>query len=256
MNDSTAVGERSTPVLVGQAQGSRLTGDPMKTYRKHGDATVIPDSWTFKNKSVADNFDRHVREQLPWYDMATMMVTHFGRHYLPENGRMYDLGASTGNITKNLKTEIDQRKVKATSVDSSSEMGDIWQGVGEFLIGDVREIEFENYDFCVCFLLLMFLPPIQQKLVFNKLLAKLNPGGCLIVFDKVEAGDGYLSTVMHRLTMAGKVSTGVPAAEILKKELSLAGQQRPLPMSFMQFSGAENHNIFRFGEFAGWAIIR
>ena len=222
----------------------------------YGDTTEIPKDWTFKNRSVADNFNKHVREQLPWYDMATMMVTHFGRHYLPQGGRMYDLGASTGNITTSLKDEIESRKVSAISVDYSEEMRDVWQGVGEFHVADVREFDIQDYDFCVCFLLLMFLPPRDQKLFFAKLLSKLQPGGCLIIFDKVEAADGYLSTVLHRLTMAGKVSTGVPSEEIIKKELSLAGQQRPLPESFMGFSGAPTHNIFRFGEFAGWAVTR
>ena len=232
------------------------SAEPDRAVGKHGDTTEIPESWTFKNKSVADNFDKHVREQLPWYDMATMMVQHFGRHYLPEHGLMYDLGASTGNITLALKDEIERRKVRAISVDYSEEMRDVWRGLGEFIVSDVRDVQLEEYDFCVCFLLLMFLPPHDQKIFFGKLLDKLKPGGALIVFDKVETNSGYLGTVMHRLTMAGKVSTGVPPEEIVKKELSLMGQQRPLSEHFMKFTGCENHSIFRFGEFAGWVFIR
>jgi hypothetical protein len=65
---------------------------------KSSDNLVVPADWTFKNANVAQNFDQHVREQLPWYELATAIATHFGRHYMPENGLMYDLGASTGNI--------------------------------------------------------------------------------------------------------------------------------------------------------------
>ena len=28
----------------------------------------VPKIWTFENKEVANDFDNHVREQLPWYD--------------------------------------------------------------------------------------------------------------------------------------------------------------------------------------------
>jgi tRNA (cmo5U34)-methyltransferase len=188
--------------------------------------------------------------------MATMLVQHVGRHYLPEGGVMYDLGASTGNITLSLKNEIEKRAVRAISVDYSEEMKDVWEGVGEFVCADVRDLKMEPYDFCVAFLLLMFLPPRDQKRFFNKLLENLQPGGCLIIFDKVETNNGYLGTVLHRLTMAGKVSTGVSPEEIIKKELALAGQQRPIPESFMQFIGPESHQVFRFGEFAGWVIVR
>jgi tRNA (cmo5U34)-methyltransferase len=223
---------------------------------EHGDTTVIPKDWTFKDQSVATNFDKHVREQLPWYDMATLLVQHFGRHYLPEGGLMYDLGASTGNITLALKSEIEKRDVRAISVDYSEEMKSVWRGVGEFVCGDVREVPVEPYDFCVAFLLLMFLPPRDQKTYFQKLLSNLQPGGCLIVFDKVETSNGYLGTVLHRLTMAGKVSTGVSPEDIIKKELALAGQQRPVPEHFFQFCGAECHQVFRFGEFGGWVVVR
>ena len=89
---------------------------------------------------------------MPWYEMASNMIAHFGRHYLPDNGVMYDLGASTGNITKSLEAEIKSRNVTAISVDYSKEMAELWSGIGELIISDVRDLELMEYDFCVCFL--------------------------------------------------------------------------------------------------------
>src|SRR5882672_1662700 len=119
--------------------------------------------WTFKNSNVAANFDSHVREQLPWYDLATGVVAHVGRHYLPKNGVMYDVGASTGNITRCLETEIVTRNVKAISIDYSEEMKNQWLGVGAFEVADALQYDFKDYDFAVCFLVLMFLPPFEQR---------------------------------------------------------------------------------------------
>lgn len=71
---------------------------------------------------------------------------------------------------------------------------------------------------------------------------------------KLEGPSGYLATVLHRLTIAGKVSSGVPPADIIAKELSLSGVQRPLPPGFIEAASANAVEVFRFGEFAGWVI--
>ena len=65
----------------------------------------IPSNWTFEDSDVAKNFNKHVREQLPFYDLVTNAISHIARHYVPENGLVYDVGASTGNIGKSI-TEL------------------------------------------------------------------------------------------------------------------------------------------------------
>lgn len=116
----------------------------------------IPRDWTFKTSGVANHFDRHVREQLPWYELTTGVIAHVARHYIPEGGLVYDIGASTGNV----------------------------------------------------------------------------------------------ATVLWRLALAGKVAAGADARDVIAKELSLSGVQRPLHPD--ELTGAVE--IFRFGDFAGWII--
>ena len=50
----------------------------------------IPERWTFEDDKVAAIFDRHVREQLPWYDMATTAVAQIARHYIGAGGLVYE----------------------------------------------------------------------------------------------------------------------------------------------------------------------
>ena len=216
---------------------------------------VIPPDWTFKDRSVADNFEQHVNEQLPFYPLASGMVAHFGRAYLPEGGRMYDLGASTGNITNMLRSEIEKRNVKAVSIDSSPQMMDVWHGVGDFVTADIRTFSYLPYDFGVCFLTLMFLPVVDQRILFNDLYDKLRPGGALVIFERTAQRSGYLSTVVNRLTLAGKIANGVPAEDIVAKELSLSGAQRPIEDPEHMFN-ENTHEVFRFGDFAGWVATK
>jgi len=39
----------------------------------------LPKEWTFHSDAVADKFDRHVCERLPWFDLAAQAVAHFER---------------------------------------------------------------------------------------------------------------------------------------------------------------------------------
>lgn len=211
----------------------------------------IPTDWTFKNASVAAGFERHVREQLPFYELVSGAVAHIARHYLPEGGRLYDIGASTGNITRLLSDSLKSRNIEAVSLDNSPDMANLFDGYGRYELTDVLDYPYERFDVATLFLVLMFLPVSKRKQYLQHLYENLNEGGALIVVDKTEDANRYIGTIFRRLTLAGKVASGVDANEILKKELSLSGIQRPITTAVFPFVYYE---FFRFGEFAGWII--
>jgi tRNA (cmo5U34)-methyltransferase len=215
----------------------------------------IPADWTFQNIDVAQGFDDHVREQLPWYDLATGAAAHIARHYIPNHGLIYDIGASTGNIARALQSVIEQRNANLIGIEASREMADTYQGPGQIICADAVEFDYQPHDVAIAFLVMMFLPAGKRAALLRRLFDSLNPGGALILFDKVTISSGYLSTILHRLTLAGKLANGADAQDILAKELSLIGIQRPLPERFMDMaSPAKAVEVFRFGEFAGWVI--
>lgn len=210
-----------------------------------------PSNWSFENIEVAEHFDDHVREQLPFYDIVSGAVCHIARHYLPYNGTMYDIGASTGNITRLLAPTIAARKVSAISVESSEAMARRFQGVGELLTTDCLTVDYQKFDVAVLFLVLMFLPVDKRDDFLGNLMNKRRAGGAIIIVDKIEPPSGYLGTIMRRLTMAGKIANGATAEDVIAKELSLEGLQRPLSGYSMNQLG---ERFFQYGEFAGWVI--
>jgi len=211
----------------------------------------IPRNWTFEDQAVAAGFERHVREQLPWYETATGAVAHVARHYIPNGGLVYDLGAATGNIGHALAPTLAARGARLVAVEPSAEMAAIYSGPGQLLVERAECVPFEPFDVAIAFLTLMFVPPVERKPLLARLISAAQPGGALIVFDKCEAERGYPGTVLWRLALAGKLAAGVDASEIVAKELSLSGVQRPLPRSLLPAHAIE---FFRFGEFAGWLI--
>jgi tRNA (cmo5U34)-methyltransferase len=211
---------------------------------------TIPHDWTFKTADVAGDFDRHVREQLPWYDLTTGVVAHVARHYIPEGGRVYDIGASTGNIGSALSETIETRRAEFIPIDNSAAMAEIYRGPGELIVTDAATFDFQDFDLAILFLSLMFFPPSSRRDFLVKLKERTRCGGAILVFDKCEPTSGYVATVLWRLALAGKVAAGVDAGEILAKELSLGGVQRPIDPREL----GDCVEIFRFGDFAGWII--
>lgn len=211
---------------------------------------AIPSEWTFKSRGVARDFDRHVREQLPWYDLATSLVVHFVRHFVSEGGTVVDVGASTGNIGRQLAEMIEQRRARYIAIDASPDMAEVYSGPGSLTIARAQDFDFgrERPDVVIAFLVLMFVPIIERLGLIERMKRSLAPGGAVIIFDKIEPREGYLGTITSRLALAAKYRAGVEPSEIIEKELSLAGHQRPL--SEIELRGFVE--VFRFGDFAGY----
>jgi tRNA (cmo5U34)-methyltransferase len=213
----------------------------------------IPREWTFERTAVAEGFDVHVREQLPWYELATGAVVHIARHYIPPRGLVYDIGASTGNIGRAIENVLDERRAELVSIEASAEMAARYTGpqAGRLLRADALSVEFRPFDLAILFLTLMFVPPADRAAFMQRLRGLVNPGGAIVVVDRVQALSGYPATVLSRLSWAGKLAAGVTPADIVAKELSLGGVQRPVTCEALAGPAVE---WFRFGDFAGWLI--
>lgn len=208
----------------------------------------IPENWTFNNSNVVANFDKHVIEQLPWYPLATNMVAHLVRAYLPENGTLIDFGCSTGNITRVTSDTIIARKAKAISIDNSQEMARAFKGVGKLVIDNMETCKIPRFDVAICFLSIMFMKVDSRKKFINSLINACRTGGVIIVVDKFQLFDGYLSTTISRLTLSNKIAAGCSCDDIVQKELSISGVQRPMKTEdLIHFT-----KWLQVGEFAGY----
>jgi len=119
------------------------------------------------------------------------------------------------------------------------------------VLGDALKLELEPFDLMVCFLTAMFFPVADRRSFFERSRSLVRPGGAIVVVDKTEPAAGYAATVMWRMVLSAKVAAGVDHAEIVAKELSLGGVQRPLDPAVLGPGAVE---WFRYGDFAGWLV--
>ena len=210
----------------------------------------IPGEWTFKDEAVADRFDQHVRETLPWYDLATHGVAHLIRAYVPDGGLVYDIGASTGNIARAVADTIESRSVTFIGIEPSEQMVAIYDAPGEIVQSTATEYAFEPFDVAVLFLVMMFIPVREREQLLDRLHSLIRPGGAIIVVDKFPLADGYLGSTIHRWTMKQKQIGGITPEEIAEKELSLVGVQRPVDPT--AFAARGYTPWLQVGEFAAY----
>jgi tRNA (cmo5U34)-methyltransferase len=210
----------------------------------------VPEEWTFETPAIAAAFDSHVRRELPWYDLATGAVAHVARCYIPEEGQVLDVGCSNGNVGRALAKTLEARRASLKAIDTSQAMIDAYDGPGMAYLCDVRAYDFcfPRPDLIVCFLSLMFVAVKHREDLLLRMKRDLLPGSAIVVVDKIVPKGGYVGTVNYRLALAAKYEAGATADEIIKKELAIAGLQRPVSESeldgFVEF--------FRFGDFAGY----
>lgn len=214
---------------------------------------AIPGEWTFRDSHVAQGFDQHVREQLPWYDLVTSAVAHIARHYIPHRGQVYDIGCSTGNIGRALAPVLEAREASLVGIEAAREMIERYDAPGEVVLADAVDYDYCEFDLAICFLSIMFMPVRQRPQLIARLRQFCRPGGALIILDKCQPLTGWPATVLWRMTLEQKVRAGVSADEIIRKELSLSGVQRPIDPAVLGSNAVE---WFRFGDFAGWLIER
>lgn len=209
------------------------------------------ESWSFKSEDIAKNFDTHVREQLPWYDMATRAVAFICRNYVPKNGVIYDIGASTGNISKSITSLIAERNIRFMAIEESDEIAKKYGGFGRLIVGDAMKIEYEPFDLAIFFLSFMFLDRSIRGNLLDSLMQKCKHGGAIVMVEKIQTTGGNAGAVIRKMTMNNKLENGVTPEEIINKELSLCGVQRAVDSSELFPNAVE---FFRMGEFAGYIM--
>lgn len=215
-------------------------------------------SWTFDTPEIANTFDSHVREQLPWYDMVTDAVVYIAQNYLPEFGVVVDIGASTGNMIDKLMPLANERMADIVAIEKSVPMCAIlkkkYNKKSDCVVvenSDVTRGDLPKADVYILFLTMMFIPIQKRKALIDSMRANCKQGGVIVVVDKVCDHGGYFSTVLKRLTMHFKLQQGAKPEDVLTKEMSLAGVQIPIDPAIL---GEDAKQFFRMGEFAGWVI--
>ena len=221
------------------------------------------EKWEF-DETVTDIFDDMLRRSIPQYDVMRDSVTSIATQYLPENGSLLDLGCSRGETIASVMQY--RKECRFVGVDISEPMLDACRSrfsdaVSILNIDLRRDFPQGMFDVVTAILSLQFIPMEYRQQVIQSAYAALEPGGVMIVVEKILGKTAKINDVLVQSYYQLKESNGYTHYEIERKRLSLEGVLVPVTHEWNQemllsagFSQVEC--FWRWMNFAAWVAVK
>jgi tRNA (cmo5U34)-methyltransferase len=203
--------------------------------------TKIEKSSDFKFDSIVVNvFDDMVVRSVPFYLEFQRMITELSADYAKPGTSLYDLGCSTGTTLISLNKILDD-SINFIGIDNSQEMLDMCRGNFEkegfkrnyeLKYSDLnKHVEISNASVVVMCLTLQFIRPVYRKKLVKSIYDQLNPGGCLILIEKVIAENTEFNRQMIKFYYDFKKRNNYDELEISQKREALENVLIPYKLS-------------------------
>lgn len=183
------------------------------------------------DEQVVRVFPDMIKRSVPGYSQILGMTGVIARRYVPENGRVYDLGASLGAATLSVAQQLSElQQVELIAVDNSQAMTERCASLlaetlpsrsVTTLCADIRQLDYQPCDLILLNFTLQFLPPEDRQPLINRLFQALRPGGALILSEKIHFADPREAQLLYELHHDFKRANGYSDMEISQKRTAL-----------------------------------
>ena len=224
--------------------------------------------WTFKDKEVADKFDSHVVQSVPFYNVFHDMIVTFSRYFIMDGTNAIDLGTSTGHLLHKIQQANLCKDSKFYGIDYSEEMIDkAKQFYPElnFLNSDLtKEGSLDGYGkvtFVSSMLCLQFINPNYRDFILHNIYSNMENGGAFVIVEKIKSTNVDLHDIYNNKYWEFKRESGISDKEIVDKNFSLQGQMFPLTMEsnieHLKKAGFKTVEVFmKYNNFVGIIAIK
>ncbi|MGJ8525026.1 Carboxy-S-adenosyl-L-methionine synthase [Halomonadaceae bacterium LMG 33818] len=185
------------------------------------------------DERVASCFPDMINRSVPGYSQIVSMCGLFAKRYLPEGGHIYDLGCSHGAVTLSVLQQNPERPFTVSAVDLSPAMvnharANIRQYVpGQrtqditLVEGDVLALDYQPANMIFMNFTLQFLPPESRESLIKRLFNALEPGGVLVLSEKITRETSAIEEEVFSLHHDFKRANGYSQLEISQKRSAL-----------------------------------
>jgi tRNA (cmo5U34)-methyltransferase len=232
--------------------------------------TVMPQgAWAF-DADVAQAFDNMLERSIPQYEVMRRTVYELACAYVKDNGVIVDLGCSRGEALAPFVQKFGAYnryvgvEVSAPMLDAARERFD---GMIKAGLVDIRDLDLRTTyppaRACVtlCVLTLQFTPIEHRQRILRRIYEHTQPGGALILVEKVLGATADLDALMIDRYYTMKAENGYSQEQIERKRLSLEGVLVPVTAKWneelLHTAGFQQVDCFwRWMNFAAWIAVR
>ena len=180
------------------------------------------------DQEVVKVFDDMVRRSVPGYDSMIQMIGLIARMYGQDNTNYYDLGSSTGAITLSIALNNKSKNNQFLAIDNSEEMVEqckknLQNKIANLQVvcDDINQVKIQNASIVVLNLTLQFIDVNLRSNLINKIYDGLEPGGILIISEKIHFDDSVTQNQITKLHMDFKKENGYSELEIANKRQAI-----------------------------------
>lgn len=186
------------------------------------------------NKAVTAVFPDMLRRSIPGYEASLEAIGSLAARYVTADSCCYDLGCSLGAATLAMRQGIRSAGTRIIAVDNSEAMIDRCREIitaeteahpeqppVDVVLGDIRNIEFTDASMVVLNYTLQFLEPADRDSLLQRIADGLEPGGLLVLGEKVVDEDPHMEELLVDLYHEHKRRNHYSALEIARKRAAL-----------------------------------
>ena len=178
------------------------------------------------DEEVTQAFDDMIHRSVPGYDLLVRLLALYSDIFVTENSRVYDLGCSTGVMSRVIAQQLAGKGIEIIAIDNSPSMIQKCQQehaavAVSWQCQDLQDVEIRQASMVVLNLTLQFIKPQQRTQLIDKIYQGLKPGGVLVLTEKVLYVDAQLQKTMTELYQGFKKVQGYSDIEISQKRAAL-----------------------------------
>lgn len=179
---------------------------------------------------VADVFTDMINRSVPGYATILSMIGTLAERYCTPGSQVYDLGCSLGGATLAIAHHVSHKDYRIVAVDNSSAMitrfdSALATHVDKTRIrtvcADLGEVDIHNASVVVLNFTLQFIPVERRDALLRGIHDGMNPGGILILSEKIRFADVDLNALLIDMYHQFKQVQGYSRLEISQKRSAL-----------------------------------
>jgi tRNA (cmo5U34)-methyltransferase len=195
----------------------------------YADPIAAPGPFSFDD-SVARVFPDMIKRSVPGYTTIVSMTGLLAGRFATPGSRLYDLGCSLGASSLAMRQNIHHQDCRIVAVDNSPAMlarcrsiidTDTHHTPVELLCADLQDVPIEQASVVVLNFTLQFIPRELRDHVIRQIYRGLQPGGVMVLSEKVTFEDPHLDELNIELHHQFKRANGYSDLEIARKRSAL-----------------------------------